>query len=80
MNKEYNDINKSVKTKLSEFLGVDVEDIEDDFSLSEELHMTPADLTDFIQILSEMKFNVENLDFSEIETFSDLIEALTLNQ
>ena len=57
-------------------MGLDVEDIEDDFSLIEDLHMKPTDLTDFAQILSKMNFETEDIDFTEIETFSDLVDWL----
>lgn len=77
MNKEYSDIQNKVKGSLAAFLGIEPEDIEDDFSLTEDLHMQPTDLTDFMEILSKMNFEVEDMDFSEIETFSDLIEWLT---
>lgn len=80
MNKDYNEISKLMKKELSNFLGIEPEDIENDFSLTEDLHMTPADLTDFIEILSKMNFVTENIDFTEIETFSDLIDALTQHQ
>lgn len=79
MDKEENEIKNRVQLKLAEFLGIDKDDVEDDFSLTEDLHMKPTDLTDFIEILSEMGFNTNRLDFGEIDTFSDLIEALTLN-
>lgn len=79
MNKEYTDIDKLVKRELSDFLGIDPEDIEDDYLLTEELHMTPTDLTDFTEILSK-KFDVSQLDFTEIETYSELIDYLTLHQ
>lgn len=80
MNKDYNEISRLMKKELSNFLGIEPEDIENDFSLTEDLHMTPADLTDFIELLSKMNFVTENIDFTEIETFSDLIDALTQHQ
>jgi acyl carrier protein len=80
MNKEYNDIEKSVKKILSNLLGIEPDDIENDFSLTEDLHMKPDDLTDFLEILSKMDFNTEQIDFTEIETFSDLIDYLIQHQ
>ena len=76
MNKEEQELKDSIKKRLSEFLGIEPEDIEDDFSLTEDLHMKPTDLTDFTEILKEMDIDVNKLDFTEIETFSDLLEAL----
>lgn len=79
MDKEQTQIKQKVKKKLADFLGIEPDDIEDDFSLTEDLHMQPAEITDFTQILSDMGFYTEKLDFSEIETFSDLIEAIALH-
>ena len=80
MNKEYNDIKESVKKLLSDFLGIEPEDIEEDFSLTEDLHMKPTDLTDFMEILASKNYDIESVDFSEVETFSDLIDFLTQHQ
>jgi len=80
MNKDYNEIKESVKRLLSDSLGIEPEDIEDDFSLTEDLHMKATDLTDFMQILAQKNFDTESIDFSEVETFSELIDALTQNQ
>ncbi len=80
MNKEYNEIQESIKKELAHFLGIEPEDIESDFSLTEDLHMKPTDLTDFMEILSKMDFDTESIDFAEVETFADLIDALTQHQ
>lgn len=80
MNKEENEIKNSVKKALADYLGIETEDIEDDFFLTEDLHMKPTDLTDFTEILSGMNFDTKSLDFTEIETFSDLIDVLTEHQ
>jgi len=80
MNKEYADIAKSVRKLLSDYLGIEPEDVEDDYSLTEDLHMKPTDLTDFCDILSKNSFEVNSLDFNEIETFSELIDELSQQQ
>lgn len=80
MNKEYTDISNLVKGKLADYLGIESGDIEDDFSLTEDLHMKPTDLTDFIEMLGSMNFDTSSLDFTEIETFTDLIDNLTNHQ
>ncbi|KKR44852.1 MAG: hypothetical protein UU51_C0007G0013 [Microgenomates group bacterium GW2011_GWC1_41_20] len=80
MNKEYNEISESTKKELANFLGIEPEDIENDFSLTEDLHMKPTDLTDFMEMLSKMNFDTDKIDLTEIETFSDLIDALTQHQ
>lgn len=80
MNKEYNDIKESVKKLLSDFLGIEPGDIEEDFSLTEDLHMKATDLTDFMEILSNKGYDAESIDFNETETFSELIDELTEHQ
>lgn len=76
MNKEYNEVAHSVKKALADYLGIEIEDVEDDFSLAEDLHMKPTDLTDFTETLVKMGFDIKETDFAEIETFSDLIDFL----
>ncbi len=80
MNREYNDLKESVKKILAGFLGIEPEDIEDDFSLTEDLHMKASDLTDFMQLLSSKNYDTESVDFSEVETFSELIDSLSQQQ
>lgn len=80
MNSDNSDTKVLVKKALSDFLGIEPDDIEDDYSLTEDLHMKPTDLTDFMQILNRMNIRTDNLDFSEIETFSDLIESITQHE
>lgn len=80
MNKEISEITNLIKRELSNFLGIDIEDIEDDFSLTEDLHMKPTDLTDFIETLSKKNFPTDQLDFTEIETVEDLIDYFVQHQ
>jgi acyl carrier protein len=80
MNKEFPELEKKVKSLLADFLGIESEDIEDDFSLTEDLHMKPTDLTDFIQILEKSNFNIDKIDFTEIETFAELVDELVQHQ
>lgn len=77
MDNELNAVKQKVKRELADFLGTDMEDIEDDSVLTEDLHMSPSDITDFTEILKTAGYDASQLDFTEIETFSDLIEALT---
>jgi hypothetical protein len=77
------DLNKTksiVRQELASFLGVDVEDIEDDVSLAEDLHMKATDLTDFMEVITRMGMETTGIDLTEIETFLDLVEALTDHQ
>ncbi len=66
-----------VRQELANFLGVEIEDIEDDSSLTEDLHMKATDLTDFMEILVRMGMETTKVDLTETETFLDLVEALT---
>ena len=80
MDAEFNKTRESVKRELANFLGVDTEDIEDDRSLTEDLHMKATDLTDFMEILTRMDMETEGVDLTQTETFLDLVEALTEHQ
>lgn len=76
MDNEFQKIAQKVKRELSDFLGISYEDIEDDTFFSEDLHMNPTDMIDFVEILGKAGFVVDDLDLTTIETFSDLIEIL----
>lgn len=77
MDSDFEKTRQKVKRELTDFLGVETEDIEDDTVLSSDLHMDPSQLTDFMEILSKAGFDTESVDLAEIETFSDLVEGLT---
>ncbi len=80
MENELAQIKEKVKRELADFLGVDMEDIEDETVLREDLHMKATDLTDFSEILATAGYDTSKLDLTEIETFSELVEALTAHQ
>lgn len=78
-----NDLEKtkeSVRRELANYLGIEPEDVEDDSILTEDLHMKATDLTDFMEILTRMNLDTHDIDLTEIETFLDLVEALTAHQ
>lgn len=77
MNKEYLEVKNKIIRSLADYLGTDPEDIEDDFSLSEDLHMKPTDITDYSLTLSNMDIDASKLDFTQIDTVEDLVEAIT---
>ncbi len=62
---------------LAEQIGVEPEDIADDDSFREDLHMGPHDLTDFAHNLEKVGLETAKIDFSLIETVGELIEELT---
>lgn len=67
---------KQIINKLAETIGVEPEDIQDDDFLVEDLHMNPAEISDFIGSLDGMGFDISKLELPSIETVSDLLEAL----
>jgi len=77
MDNETNTISQKVKRELSDFLGIGIEDIEDESEFVEDFHMTASEMTDFMDILSKAGFETDKIDLTEIEAFSDLVEALT---
>jgi acyl carrier protein len=80
MDGDFNKTKDIVKRELANFLGVESEDIEDESSLTEDLHMKATDLTDFMEILARMGMETSGVDLTETETFLDLVEALTEHQ
>ncbi len=70
------DIKHKIKRELADYLGVDIEDIEDESVLATDLHMDPVALSDFMAILAKAGFQTEDLDLTEIETFEDLYEKI----
>lgn len=77
MDNELAQIREKVKGLLANFLGVEMEDIEDESTLVEDLHMKATDITDFMESLNTNGFDTTGFDLASIETFEDLIEALT---
>lgn len=67
-----------IKEALAAQIGVEVEDLNDEDSFVEDLHMTNADLTDFGQKLQALGADSSEVDFSSTETIGELIELLGL--
>ena len=72
-----NKVSQKVKRELSDFLGIGIEDIEDDSDFVEDFHMSPTGMTDFMDILNKSGLETDQIELTEIENFTDLIEALT---
>lgn len=68
-----------VKKTLAEHLGLEVDDIKDEDSLSNDLHMGPTDLSALIEKLESERVDTTTISLTEIETVNDLIEALDQN-
>lgn len=71
---QYTTMKEKILKILADFLGVEPGDINDEDSLIEDLHMTPSDLTDFVELLSTNGLDTTKLEISEIESLSDLYE------
>ncbi len=80
MDKDFEKTKQAVKVELADYLGIDIEDVEDDSVLTEDLHMKATDLTDFGELLSSKNYDTASLDFSQVETFLDLVEAVTAKE
>lgn len=80
MKNQKNNLHKTILNTLANHLGVESEDINIDDSLADDLHMTPADLTDFAASLENSGVNIEEVDFTEIYTVGELLEAATAKE
>lgn len=77
MDSETNTISQKIKRELSDFLGIGIEDVEEESDFIEDFHMSPTDMTDFMDILEKAGFETDGIDLTTIETFGDLLEAIT---
>lgn len=64
---------------LAEQIGVEPEDIKEDDSFSEDLHMSPAEFSDFLHVLTNSGFTVSSSDLTGIETVEDLLDILDIH-
>jgi len=65
---------------LCSILGLEPVDIDGNDSLVDDLHMSPAALTDFLNQLEEKGYEIDKLDMEEIETITDLFEYLGIEE
>ena len=65
---------------LANHLGVEPEDIENDDSLSEDLHMTAVELADFAHVLENEGYPLSKIDFTQTETVGDLIDSISSHE
>jgi len=76
-----NDITKKDIIKiLAEYLGVSEEDIHEEDSFSEHLHMNPIAMSDFIRLLEEKDVETDLLDLTKMNTVRNLLEELGLEE
>jgi hypothetical protein len=76
MTKDAKDIAGKILTTLSNQIGVEKEELNVEDSFQEDLHMSPADLTDFLERLEEVGFNTSEIDLTETKHVEDLIETI----
>lgn len=67
-----------VITSLADFLGVTTKDITIEDALRDNLHMSPSDISDYLESISDKGFNIEDLKIENIDTVGELIDELTL--
>jgi hypothetical protein len=75
MDNEINAIKQKIKRELADFLGIGLDDIEDESEFISDFHMSPTDMTDFLDILNKSGFDTDSIELTQIETFSDLIDS-----
>ncbi len=68
---------QKIKNLLAEQLGLELEDISNDDTLNSDLHMRPSDLSDFTSTLESNGLDTSKLDFTQVETVEELIDAIT---
>lgn len=76
MNNDSETIKDTVTNTLAAYLGAEPEDIAEDDNLVEDLHMRPTDISDFIGQLEDKGMDITNLDMTDAQTVSDLIDQL----
>ena len=66
-----------VKEILANQLGIEIEDISCEDSFTEELHMSPADLTDFVENLSKEGFDTKDIDITQSNNLNEIFDVLS---
>lgn len=69
-----------IKEILANILGIEIDDIHDDFLLVDDLHMSPNDLTDLIEAFSNLGHETKDLDFDKIDSVEKLIDHYSLDE
>jgi len=66
-----------VKEILAAQIGVEPDDIHEDDLLTEDLHMSAYDISDFVHSLEDSGFNTKDMDLANLESVSDIVEVLS---
>jgi len=76
MNDTEQKIKDLVITNLAEHIGVETEDINLEDSLIDDLHLNIVEIGDFLHELSKEGIEIEDTEFENIETVSDIIDYI----
>lgn len=71
-------IKKKTISVLASHIGVDEEDIEFDDSFTDDLHMNPSEISDFLLALEESDIDTSKIDMTETITVQELIDVLEI--
>ena len=77
MNDDTNPTILIVKTCLADHVGLDIDDISDEDTFMDDLHMQPTEFSDFLEELTEKGLDTQHVDLSTITTVGELIESLS---
>jgi len=66
-----------IKGKIADTIGVEVEDIEDSDTFSEELHMSATVFTDFLSTLGELGIDPQSLELTPSLSVEELVETVS---
>lgn len=72
-----NQLKQKIKSELANYLGIDLEDIEDDSTLTGDLHMKATEITDFMELLAGLGMDSDGVNLADLETFENLTDAIT---
>ncbi len=68
-----------IKKLLSEYLGIGVEDVANDDSLREDLHMNAVEITDYLHLLIDNGIDIDLTKIENIHSVQDLIDISSEN-
>lgn len=77
--KAENRIKDRVFKLIAEQLGIEPSDISEDDSLTDDLHMSATDISDFLEKLKNEGVDIDEIDFDEIDTVNDLTDSIALH-
>ncbi len=69
-----------IKKYLSEYLGIDSDDLANDDYLKEDLHMNSVEISDFLHLLKNKGVDLNLSQITEINTVQDIIDISSENE